>query len=71
MLSLTWSCVLCFFFVLLTINKILNPFSLAAEFVRFLVRFSPVGTDIFVCAVCVHFSQKALGHPCQRDKIAS
>ena len=37
-------CTVFFFFVLLTINKILNPFSLAAEFVRFLVRFSPVGT---------------------------
>ena len=50
--SLTWSRMIdtvCF--LLLTINKILNPFSLAADFVRFFVRFGPVRTDIFVCAV--------------------
>ena len=40
-----------FFLLLLTINKILNRFSLAADFVRFIVCFGPVRTDIFVCAV--------------------
>ena len=41
----------CGFFLLLTINKILNPFSLAADFVHFFIGFAPVRTDIFVCAV--------------------
>ena len=39
------------FFLLLTMNKISNPFSLAADFVCFIVRFGPVGTHIFVWAV--------------------
>ena len=58
--SLTWSRMIdtvCF--LLLTINKILNPFSLAADFVRFFVRFGPLRTDIFVCAVILvrkHFA---------------
>ena len=54
---------MCVIFVLLTIDKILNPFSLAADF-------RPVRTDIFV-SLCRHFSQKALGHPCRRGRIAS
>ena len=40
-----------YFFLLLTITKILNRFSLAADFVRFFIAFGPVRTDIFVCAV--------------------
>ena len=42
-------------FLLLTINKILNLLSLAANF-------GVLRTDQF--RLCCHFSQKALGHPC-------
>ena len=58
---LTWSCILWFlFFLLLTINKILNRFSLAADFVRFCIPFGPVRTDIFICAVILVWKHLAL-----------
>ena len=70
--SLTWShiqCVCCCC-LLLTIDQILKPFSLAADFVRFLVCFGPIRTDIFVCAVIL-VRYITLGHPCQRGRIAT
>ena len=48
--ALLWYDTVVVVFLLLTINKISNPFSLAADFVRFIIRLGPVLTHIFVCA---------------------